>query len=528
MAIVSKREPLNAASERVWRLGWSALVWCAVCAVALAIAFGHAFSWLAATWMARPEFSHGPLMPLIAAFLFWQRRAELARLVFTGSLAGCALVMISALLLVMGVVGGAYTLQQYAMVLAITGLLWSLMGGEALRVVLAPVMVLALMIPMPDFILNNLSAQLQLLSSTLGVEVIRLFGISVFVEGNVIDLGGYRLQVAEACDGMRYLFPLMTLGLLVAYLYQGRAWQRAVIFVASVPVTVLMNSLRVGVIGVTVDRWGIAMAEGFLHEFQGWMVFVLSAALLLCLAMLLNRFNSDQLAWQDRFGLRVQSAPLRSVSQARGVPLTFIGSVLLIVALAVVTQVLPARPHKTLARRSFSSFPVVLDSWRGQQHNLPLEELTVLQLDDYLLADYQDKAGESVNLYISYYDHQIDRRVVHSPKACLPGSGWQMVSTRVVLAGRARAPVNRVLIAKGSDRLLVYYWFDQRGRHLTSEWSVKGYLFWDGVWRGRSDGALVRLVTPLGRTEDPSRGDQRLEAFAESLEGTLPAYLPRQ
>jgi exosortase D (VPLPA-CTERM-specific) len=509
-----------------WRLGWVSFLWFVLGAAAIVVAFWHAISWLMNTWMTRPEFSHGPLMPLIAIFLFWQRRAELARCAIAGSVAGVVLVAFAALVLMIGILGGAYTAQQYAMVLAVTGLLWSYLGARALRVVLAPIMVLVLMIPLPDFILNNLSSQLQLLSSALGVDVIRLFGISVFVEGNVIDLGGYRLQVAEACDGMRYLFPLMTLGLLIAYLYQGRLWQRVCIFIASVPVTVLMNSLRVGVIGVTVDRWGIAMAEGFIHEFQGWMVFLLSAALLLGVAMLLNRLNADKLPWRDRFGLRVLTVPSSQVTQVPPVPKALVTAVLLLLLLAVVTQLLPVRSNQSVMRRSFISFPTELNGWHGRQAALPLQELAVLQLDDYLLADYRDAADTPINLYISYYDHQIDRRVVHSPKACLPGSGWQILSSTVIPVGPRKALANRVLIAKGSDRLLVYYWFDQRGRHLTSEWSVKGYLFWDGVWRGRSDGALVRLVTPVGVTDDLAQADRRLQAFATPLEGVLSAYVP--
>ena len=127
------------------------------------------------------------------------------------------------------------------------------------------------MIPLPEFVLANLSTRLQLLSSQLGVAFIRLFDISVFVEGNVIDLGGYKLQVAEACSGLRYLFPLMTLGFLMACFYKGARWKRVVLFLSSIPITVLMNSIRIGIIGVTVERWGIRMAEGFLHDFRaGW------------------------------------------------------------------------------------------------------------------------------------------------------------------------------------------------------------------------------------------------------------------
>ena len=135
-------------------------------------------------------------------------------------------------------------------------------------------------IPLPKFLYNNLSSQLQLISSEIGVWFIRLFDISVYLEGNVIDLGNYKLQVVEACSGLRYLFPLMTLGFIAAYFFKGAFWKRAIIFLSSIPITVLMNSLRIGMIGVTVEYWGVAAAEGLLHDFEGWVVFMACTAVL--------------------------------------------------------------------------------------------------------------------------------------------------------------------------------------------------------------------------------------------------------
>ena len=105
------------------------------------------------------------------------------------------------------------------------------------------------MIPLPSFLYFNLSQELQLISSMIGVAVIRLFDISVYLEGNVIDLGVYQLQVVEACSGLRYLFPLMSFGFLISYIYRGPVWQKIVIFLSTIPITVVMNSFRIGVIG---------------------------------------------------------------------------------------------------------------------------------------------------------------------------------------------------------------------------------------------------------------------------------------
>jgi exosortase len=210
---------------------------------------------------------------------------------------------------------------QYAYIVTLYGLVLSFTGTRAFRVLAVPMLILAFMIPLPQFVLYNLSAKLQLLSSGLGVWFMRLFGISVFVEGNVIDLGGYKLQVAEACDGLRYLFPLMTLGFLMAYFYKGALWKRAVLFLSSVPITLVMNSWRIGTIGLMVEHWGIGMAEGFLHEFQGWMVFMLSAALLFGEMALLNRVGREAGTWRQLFGVEFPApTPRGAVMRKRPVP----------------------------------------------------------------------------------------------------------------------------------------------------------------------------------------------------------------
>jgi exosortase len=177
-------------------------------------------------WQGSPEFSHGPLIPLVAAFLAWQQKGWLARQPFTGSWSGVALCAIGALVALVGKLGSVFTLAQIGALLAFWGLILAFTGWMVCRRLWAPLVILGFMIPLPDFVLSNLSSELQLLSSSFGVWFMRLFGVSVYLEGNVIDLGGYRLQVAEACDGLRYLFPLMTLGFIMAVFFQAALWKR--------------------------------------------------------------------------------------------------------------------------------------------------------------------------------------------------------------------------------------------------------------------------------------------------------------
>ena len=265
----------------VWKIplwSWALL---ALGIAALVFASMDAMKEMLRFWDTREEYSHGYMIPLIAAFLIWQRSDILRARIFNGSWIGLLLVLAGVAFIFVGSLTTIAVVGQYGFLFALIGLVYSYLGWKALKPILVPFLFLVFMIPFPGFFLNNLSAKLQLISSELGVAVIRAFDISVYLEGNVIDLGNYKLQVVEACSGLNYLFPLMSLAFMMAYFFKAPLWQRAVVFLSSIPITVLMNSFRIGVIGVLVEHWGIEQAEGFLHLFEGWIIFMACMLLLL-------------------------------------------------------------------------------------------------------------------------------------------------------------------------------------------------------------------------------------------------------
>lgn len=483
-------------------------------------------------WLDRPEYSHGLMMPLLAGFLIWQQRDRFERQAFTGSWWGVALTLFGALVLMLGQLASVLTLVQYAYVLTLGGLMLSLVGSRSAPRLLVPFAILVLMIPLPEFLFKNLTADLQLLSSRIGVAVIRLFGVSVFLEGNIIDLGAYKLEVAEACSGLRYLFPLMTLGFIMAYFYKAAMWKRAVVFLSSIPVTILMNSLRIGVIGVMVDRWGQSMAEGFLHDFEGWVIFMASASVLLVEIIVFSRIGRDRRPWREIFGLELPAATPRSVPRAQWQPTPpFVVSCVLVVVLAGSSLFLPERVEAIPARSGFAEFPSRMDAWSGRRTAMESVYLDALQLDDYIMADYHDGSGMPVNLYVAWYDSQRAGQSSHSPRTCIPGGGWSIASLEQIEIPQTRVGtvplrVNRAVIANDADRQLVYYWFQQRGRVVTNEYKVKWYLFWDSLTRQRTDGALVRLIVPVPKNRTLEQAEAELQSFVHSLASRLDVYVP--
>ena len=480
------------------------------------------------------EYSHGYMIPLVAAFLVWQRRVELLSIQWHGSYAGALLLALALFTFLLGELSTLYTVVQYAFWLSLVAISLALLGFRGLRIILVPLVYLLFMIPLPNFLYNNLSQELQLISSQIGVWVIRLFDISVFLEGNVIDLGVYKLQVVDACSGLRYLFPLMSFGFLIAYLYKGPLWQRAFLFLSTIPLTILMNSFRIGVIGVLVEHWGIGMADGFLHYFEGWIVFMACLGLLFLEIVIFHYLSKSKESLWSRFEFDTPQ-PERSETYTSNftVKKPLLLCLLILLVTAPSTMLLDKRQEHLPERELLSQFPLALGAYSGREGYIEAEIVDTLKVTDYLIADYRKlPEASAVNFYVAYYDSQRKGASIHSPRSCIPGGGWEIagmeqreIETLTTSNGRL-LKVNRVVIKKGNVEQIVYYWFQQRGRVITNEYLAKWYIFWDALTKNRTDGALVRVVVPVYDGQEQSVADAKIVDFIEESYPLLNRFVP--
>ena len=513
----------------------------AVAAVAAILPFAHVLGSLYNIWNLKPEYSHGVIIPVLSAFLIWRQRAELRNLPFTGSWTGLGLIALGLVLRFVGAATTMHTFEHYAFLLVLYGLVLALTGPAVFRRLWMPLIILVFAVPLPSFFNNSLSLHLQLLSSELGVWVIRAAGVSVLLEGNIIDLGNYQLEVAEACSGLRYLLPLMTLSFIIAYLFRGPVWQRVVILLSSIPITVIMNSLRIGFIGITVEHWGSGMAEGALHDFEGWLVFMFSTGAVILTAFGLSRIGPAKMPWSQAFALgsvppkraaATPTAPNAASPPAAGqlVPRPFMAAAVLVLIGAAADAATPPPTLTFPPRISFAEFPMQIGAWVGRRDSLQSIYLDALRLDDYVLTDFKDTDGQPINFYSAYYQSQDNTRAIHSPHDCIPGGGWEIVKfeQKMLPATQTTAafPVNRAIVQLGTHRQIVYYWFDERGRNITNEYVARWYLFWDALTRHRTDGALVRFVATVPPGGDESTIDARVVKLATSIEPMLSRFVP--
>ncbi len=226
------------------------------------------------------NFSHGFLIVPIALFFVWERRHALSAEEPRPSIVGLLVVIASAALQVLGVLASALFVSRLSILGMLAGIVLFLFGSRHLKILAFPIAFLVLMIPIPTILFNKIAFPLQLLASQLGELGLNIAGVPVLREGNVITLSNISLEVADACSGIRSLVSLLTLAIVYGYLLERRTWARIAIAAASVPVAIAANGFRVAATGVAAHYIGPEVAQGVLHEFSGWLVFVVAFILL--------------------------------------------------------------------------------------------------------------------------------------------------------------------------------------------------------------------------------------------------------
>jgi exosortase D (VPLPA-CTERM-specific) len=501
-----------------------------IASVAIAFSFSEALHSFIHSWLSRDEYSHGFFIVLVVLYLVWLRRNDAFNAIANPAWSGLAIVTLGCMLLVAGALGEIFVLMQLAFVVSLFGLALSYGGFQLGRVAFVPLFYLLFAIPIPYFLEAQLSLRLQLLSSELGAWLLRALDLTVFVDGNIIDLGQYQLQIVEACDGLRYLYPLLGISFLVAYLFRGPRWQRLAIFLAAAPIALVMNSVRIALAGVLVNRFGAEMADGITHFFEGWIVFIACVLLLMSLVWLFSLLNGEK-DIRSMISLPIIPSSTRSETGNSGISLPFLASVSLVVVTGLAMHFFFDRQEQLPERNLLASLPTSVSGWDAVEKRMEPGVEQALAVDDYLVADFSRYAPEAVNLYVAYYEEQRGRHEPHSPRICLPGSGWRIADlTKEEIApiesGATPLVVNRVKIVKGGEQRIVYYWYEQRGRSVASWYAMKWYTLWDALVRNRTDGALVRLMTTVNAGEEPQDADERLSALLGAIRPKLKTYIP--
>jgi len=476
-----------------------------------------------------PNFQHGIFVPIFALFVLWQERTRLTAIAPTPSWTGLPLLVLGLLMLVLGVLGAELFFSRVSLLILLAGLIILFEGRTFFRAVLFPWAFLILMVPIPNLIISRVTFPLQLLAAKLATAMLEVVRVPVLRQGNVIVLASMPLNVAEACSGIRSLLTLVTLAIIYGYLTETRRWVRVVLTLSAVPIAVAANSFRIFGTGLLVQYWDPDKAVGFFHAFSGWLIFVVALIMffavhrLICLIWEIGPAapgNVGQVEERPAEEIRTKPAPFRFGLVAVPILATAIG-----LQAHSNTEIIPA--HNPL-----SSLVSQIDGWTGTDEVLDQQTLDILGPGEFLVRDYENASQTQpwINLYIAYFPTQKAGDTIHSPQHCLPGAGWIPTSREVIQLARpdgSSIPVNRHVVAKLGERQLVLYWFQAHGRVVASEWWAKYYLIADSIRLNRSDGGMVRLMTPMFDGESPDAAQARMMKLGSQLLPLIDNYIPR-
>ncbi|MBI5557992.1 MAG: VPLPA-CTERM-specific exosortase XrtD [Deltaproteobacteria bacterium] len=477
---------------------------------------------LALQW-SKDDNSYCYLVVPVFLYLCWEKRNDFRFDNFLWSSWGIVPALLSVLVITVGELGSVESLLYIGLWGCIASLLVTLYGPRRSLLLSFPLLILLFIVPMPQYINQVLTFRMKMAASSLSVEMLRGVGVSVLQSGNILDLGVTKMQVVDACSGLRYIVSMFLLSLLIGHFYATGLWRKILLILLVYPLSIFINGLRIFIAGLLAINGHTRFNEGAYHEIQGILAFLAAGAVLLLVAKL-----------AQKVGVIRQS---RKPRDQGGKPATF-GSALLIAVLYCglfggsgwALQSLSSSmviPQRT----SFDSFPMEIAGWQGKRNYLSREILDSLWSDDYVNATYaREGAPNTLYLLIPYYEYQGTRHTAHAPQSCLLGGGFELVnsSTSRITVGPGRdIEIGLLVLRKGDTRMLASYFFYERGRVIVSPWKNKLYLMWDAFRLRRTDGALVRAEMTVPPGQDIADAEKMLTGFiAEGLWPLLPVYIP--
>jgi exosortase len=242
----------------------------------IVVVYWHVISKLVEAWLEIPDYSHGILVPIFAAYLVWAKRRTLQKVELAPTWSGVVVIALALALLTLGEFGAELFISRISLIVLCAGLTLSFGGRQLLRELRFVLIVLLLAVPIPAIILNQISLPLQELASELSTALLHRMGVPALRLGNIIELPSMRLEVADACSGIRSLESLFTLAIFYGYFFEKTFPRRLVLALASIPIAIAANAVRIFGTGMCIQYWDAERALGFFHQFSGWVMFLVS------------------------------------------------------------------------------------------------------------------------------------------------------------------------------------------------------------------------------------------------------------
>jgi exosortase len=281
MSLTTSSSVIPQALESPRKLSWWVL-WFAILSGLVFILYAPVLRHLVEQWWTDPNYGHGFFIPLLSGYVLWRERGRWTKCEIKPSAFGFVVMLGAVSLLLLGSLGAELFISRFSLLVLLGGMILFLAGWKALGAVSFPLSYLVWMIPLPVIVFNQITFPLQLMASRMAAAGLEFAQVPVLRDGNVLVMSAYSLEVVEACSGIRSLTTLIALAVAYGYLAEPRRWMRYALACLMIPIALITNAIRILGAGMLAHRYGPAIAEGFLHAFSGWLIFV-SALLLMFL-----------------------------------------------------------------------------------------------------------------------------------------------------------------------------------------------------------------------------------------------------
>jgi exosortase len=271
----STQIPTTINGSRYLRIPISVWNWTLIGALTVAV-YWHVLSKLVNAWLELPDYSHGILVPIFAGYLIWAKRKALLQTKLKPTWNGIAVVALALALLVLGEFGAELFLSRISFIVLCAGLVLGFGGWRLLKELRFVLLVLMLAVPIPTIVFNQIALPMQGLASALATALLHYMGVPALRLGNIIELPSMQLEVAEACSGIRSLVSLFTLAIFYGYFLENTFSRRLILALASIPIAIAANAVRIFGTGMCIQYWDADKALGFFHQFSGWVMFLVS------------------------------------------------------------------------------------------------------------------------------------------------------------------------------------------------------------------------------------------------------------
>ena len=466
---------------------------------------------LVTKWAGSEEYSHAFLALPIILYMVWQKRGALRESQPRFAIFGLLLAIFASALYLFSLLTQVHTLIAMAMLLTMIGAIIYLAGAGAIKELATPLILFAMLIPVPEQLYTQLTFPLQLLVSQASEIIIRAFGITIFREGNIMHLPGKSFEVVAACSGLRSVVTLMTLSVIIGYFLLRNTSTKLILFAASIPTAILVNLIRIVVMVLLYHFFEVDLTEGTLHTVTGLAIFGIALLMMSVLQRVLEfwelsrrskitvtsegcvRHDEPDLCGHESSGYFLM-APKRETKFII-LAVIFLGTTVLVYGNPEPAAVRDKPPLRDYFQ-SLSGYKVFRDL------GLNDDASKMLKLDDYTFIDYEGRA-ERINLYIGYYYTAQKASAAHSPLICYPSQGWKIDNRperRTLPVGPYTLNYQEIITSHDGEKELVFYWYQTYARTSPEAYQNKIDIACNRFMKRGGQHAFVRVSVPFTNT----------------------------